>query len=85
MFYVAEALLLQRNLAFSRHVGVIAALQREYVTSGLLARDHHAAVQRAFNNRNVADYEVTVVTPEIASETLSDAQAFLAAAEPLFT
>jgi uncharacterized protein (UPF0332 family) len=39
MFYAAEALLLRRSLSFSRHAGVIAALQREYVTSGDLPRE----------------------------------------------
>jgi uncharacterized protein (UPF0332 family) len=53
MFYAAEALLLHRNMSFSRHARVIAALHREYVTSGELSRENHAALQRAFNDRNV--------------------------------
>jgi uncharacterized protein (UPF0332 family) len=83
MFYLAEALLLQRGLAFSRHGGVIAALQRQFVSGGQLAQGHHAALQRAFDNRNIADYDVDPVTQEIASGTLADAEAFLRAAEPL--
>jgi uncharacterized protein (UPF0332 family) len=83
MFYAAEALLLRRSLSFSRHAGVIAALQREYVTSGDLPREQHAALQRAFDARNVADYESTGVTQEAADETLRAATAFLDAAEGL--
>lgn len=83
MFYAAEALLLRRNLSFSRHAGVIAALQREYVTSGELPREHHAALQRAFNARNVADYESTGVTTEAADETLRTAAVFLDVAKGL--
>lgn len=63
---------MRRDLAFSRHAGVISAVQREYVTDGSLSREHHAALQRAFNNRNVADYEARAVTREVASETLVD-------------
>lgn len=83
MFYLAEALLLRHNLSFSRHAGVIAALHREYVTSGELSREHHAALQRAFNDRNVAEYESTGVTREAADATIRDATAFLDAAARL--
>src|SRR5437868_7076356 len=73
MFYLAEALLLQRGLAFSRHGGVIAALQRQFVSGGQLAQAHHAALQRAFDNRNIADYGVDPVAQEVATTTLADA------------
>lgn len=83
MFYAAEALLLHRNMSFSKHAGVIAAVHREYVAPGELAREHHAAFQRAFNDRNIAEYEALVVTREIADETLRAAEAFLSAASRL--
>jgi uncharacterized protein (UPF0332 family) len=83
MFYAAEALLLRRNLSFSKHAGVIAAVHREYVVSGDLAREHHAAFQRAFSDRNVAEYEAVVVTREVADVTLRGAEAFLNAADGL--
>ena len=79
MFYAAEALLLRRNLSFSKHAGVIAAIHREYVVPGELAREHYAAFQRAFNDRNVAEYEAVVVTQEAADVTLRGAEAFLGA------
>lgn len=85
MFYATEALLLRRDMSFSRHSGVIAALRREYVVSGELSLAHHAALQRAFNDRNVADYEAVRVTQEVADETLGAAAAFLDAAEALLT
>jgi uncharacterized protein (UPF0332 family) len=51
------------------------------VNGGHLAREQHAALQRAFDNRNIADYDVRPVTREVASDTLRDAQSFLEAAE----
>lgn len=85
MFYAAEALLLRRNLSFSKHAGVIAAVHREYVVPGELAREHHAAFQRAFNDRSVAEYETVEVTREAADVTLRGAADFLNAAESLLT
>jgi uncharacterized protein (UPF0332 family) len=81
MCYGAEALLLRRGLSFSRHAGVIAALQREYVTSGELSRTHHGALHQAFNDRNVADYDARGVSAAVAEATLRAAAAFLDAAE----
>ena len=46
-------------------------------------REHHAALQRAFNDRNVADYDAPGVIGEVAEETLSAAAAFLDAADDL--
>jgi len=83
MFYAAEALLLHRNMSFSRHARVIAALHREYVASGELSRENHAALQRAFNDRNVADYDAPGVIGEVAEETLSAAATFLDAADDI--
>src|SRR5437899_659740 len=83
MFYAAEALLARRNLRFSRHAGVLAALRREYVASGELAQEHHLAFHRAFDDRNLAEYEVMAVPREKADETIRAAQAFLEAAETL--
>lgn len=85
MFDAAEALLLRRNLSFSKHAGVIAAVHREYIVPGELAREHHAAFQRAFSDRNIAEYEAVVVTREAADVTLRGAEAFLSATASLLT
>ena len=83
MFYAAEALLLHRGLSFSRHSGVIAGLQREYVASGELSRGHYEALQRGFEDRSEADYVVPVGTLATAEETIRAADAFMSAAERL--
>lgn len=83
MFYAAEALLLDRGLSFSRHTGVIAGLHREYVASGELSSEHHAALGRAFRTRNEAEYEEPQVAGEAAEDTLGAAAAFVEAADEL--
>ncbi len=58
MFYAAEAILLQRDLAFSAHSAVIAAFGRELAKTGLLPSLHHQHLLSAFNMRNVGDYDL---------------------------
>ena len=56
MFYLAEALLLARNLTFSKRSAVIAAFGQHFVKTGLFAAEHHDALRTAFDERNVGDY-----------------------------
>jgi len=59
MFYVAEALLLSRGLAFSKHSAVIAAFGKEFAKEGVLPAELHAHLREASDARNVADYQRT--------------------------
>ncbi|MGQ0814781.1 MAG: HEPN domain-containing protein [Gemmatimonadota bacterium] len=43
MFYVAEGLLAERGLSYSKHAGVIAAFGREYAKAGTLDPKFHWA------------------------------------------
>jgi uncharacterized protein (UPF0332 family) len=51
MFYVAEALLLTKNLSFSSHKAVISAFGKEFVKKGLLPQSLHQYLRNAFNLR----------------------------------
>lgn len=84
MFYAAEALLASRGLTFSRHSGVIAAINREFVHAGSLDHAHFEALQAAFRERNTVDYgHEPSVSPETAREILARADAFLRAANAM--
>ena len=48
MFYVAEALLFSKGLAFSSHSAVIAAYGKEFARTGLLDPQHHQHLRDAF-------------------------------------
>ena len=55
MFYLAEALLLTRDLEFSRHSAVLAAFQQHFVRAGTLAAEHYEALRLGFEKRQFAD------------------------------
>jgi uncharacterized protein (UPF0332 family) len=81
MFYCAEALLLTKDLKFSKHSAVIAAFGREFVKAGLLPRELHSYLIKGFRERQIGDYE-TMNLPSIedAEEMAEDAEAFLESA-----
>lgn len=78
MFYVAEALLYERGLAFSKHSGVHAAYGKEFAKTGLFDPKFHQWLLKAFNDRLQADYEVdTEMSSEDVAITLKRAEEFL--------
>lgn len=56
MFYTAEAALLKRNLAFSKHTAVIAAFGQNFAQPELLPKHLHRYLLDAFDIRQVGDY-----------------------------
>lgn len=78
MFYLAEAALLSRDLAFSRHSAVIAGFHQELVRTGILSREAYEAFQRAFEERNRADYgDEGSISAEEARKHLNAAESFV--------
>jgi uncharacterized protein (UPF0332 family) len=55
-FHAARALLATRGLDSSKHSGVIALFQREFVKSGIVAADVAKALPQAFEKRQNSDY-----------------------------
>ncbi len=78
MFHAATALLRLRQMAFSRHNAVIAAFGREFVVTGLFAREHHKALIEAFELRQLADYSPGVAVDEQRARRLVDQAAAFA-------
>ncbi len=80
MFYALEALLLTKNLSFSKHSAVIAAFGKEYIKSGVLDARFHRAVIDAFDLRNAGDYgTMHAVSAELASQTIQNARELIQA------
>lgn len=81
MFYVAEALLCEQGLSFSKHAGVHSALGQHFAKTGVLDPKFHQWLLAAFNKRIAADYGVnlTLTLAEI-SEAIDRAREFLAEA-----
>ena len=83
MFYAAEAALLSRGIARSRHQGVIAAFNEQFVNTGLMPGILPAMLPSAFEQRNEADYGSEPVPEERARGLLQDAERFVEAVEGL--
>jgi uncharacterized protein (UPF0332 family) len=80
MFYAVMALTVLRQEATSRHSGVIAFFDREFVKSGLFSKELSQSLHLAFQRRQENDYgEIFAVTEEEAHQAIVEAQAFVAA------
>ena len=85
MFYGAEALLLSQEKTFSSHRAVIAAFGEHFIKSGLLSKEMHHWLHRAFEKRQISDYEFmsgiseteVMDLQEKAEEFMKRAEAFL--------
>lgn len=82
LFYAAEALLLTKQLAFSKHAGVIAAFGEKFVKTGLLPAKFHRYLISAYAFREIGDYEpLEKITREAAEQTIDWAKEFLRSAK----
>ena len=78
MFYIAEALLNDRNLRFSKHGGVHGAFGEHFVKTGLFDSKYHRRLLNAFNRRIIGDYSVSeVFREEEVVEMIHQAREFL--------
>ena len=82
MFYIAEALLSEKGLRFSKHGGVHSAFGEHFAKSGLLDPKFHRLLLDAFDKRLQGDYGVeAIITSEDASLMIAQAGEFLQAAK----
>jgi uncharacterized protein (UPF0332 family) len=78
MFYAVLALLATQQMGTSKHSGVIALFDREFVKPGLLSVDLSKALHLAFDQRQVHDYgELLQLDEDTARQTLDDAVHFI--------
>ena len=79
MFYATEALLLAKELSFSSHKAVLSAFGEHFVKTGIFSKDLSKALTRAFEKRQISDYEFTfVISEKEAKELLEEAENFMA-------
>jgi uncharacterized protein (UPF0332 family) len=82
LFYVAEALLLSRGLAYSSHSAVIAAFGKEFAQPKSLDPKYHRYLIASQNLRQTGDYGVEQnVSLSEASQVADWADEFLSVAE----
>jgi len=78
MFYVAEALLLTKDLRFSKHSAVHSAFGQHFAKTGEVDTSLHKILLNAFEKRSNGDYEYMIdITKEEAEKVLKDAEYFI--------
>jgi uncharacterized protein (UPF0332 family) len=80
-FYVAQALLLTEGLRFSSHGQILGQYGLRFAQPEKLDRRFHRLLRRAFELRQVADYQVEIsIDPDTVAELIEEGKAFLASA-----
>jgi uncharacterized protein (UPF0332 family) len=64
MFFMAEAVLLTKNITSSSHKGVISSFGENFVKTNIFARSTGAALNDAYDKRLVGDYGIGVEITE---------------------
>ena len=80
LFYAVLALLLHERVEHrtSKHSGIIAAFDQEFVRSGKLGKEYSRTLHRLFDARQEADYrELAACSTEEAAQAVEDAERFL--------
>ena len=78
MFYSVLALLATKRIGTSKHSAIIAAFDREFVKTGVFARDLSRSLHLAFDRRQTQDYgEMIQVDRQTAADTLAEAKALV--------
>lgn len=82
MFYAAQALLLTKELSFSKHSAVIAAFGRDFAKPEIVPVELHRYMIEAQENRNVGDYGIGPgITQEEAREQIVRAEELIRVVE----
>ena len=82
MFYIAEALLYEKGLKFSKHSGVHAAFGEHFSKTKELAPKFHRWLLDAFDKRLAGDYSVDInIERDVAAAIIIQAREFLEAAQ----
>jgi uncharacterized protein (UPF0332 family) len=77
MFYSLLALYARKGMGTSKHAGVIAIFDREYVKAGTFPKEMSRNLHRAFYLRQDSDYkEFSLLTREETREILAGAEIF---------
>ena len=81
MFYIAEALLLEKGLSYSKHSAVHASFGKMYAKDGIVDPKFHRWLLDAFDQRIIGDYGVeAVITQADVEQMIEHAKELLATA-----
>ena len=72
MFHIAEALLNEKNLSFSKHGNVHGAFGEHYVKTGIFDKKYHKWLLEAFSRRIASDYDASASFHSSSVKTMID-------------
>jgi uncharacterized protein (UPF0332 family) len=82
LFYIAEALLNEKGLQFSKHGDVIGAYGKQFSKTKLLDQKFHRWLIKGFDTRLIGDYHVdTKIEMDAVADMINQAREFLEAAQ----
>ena len=82
MFYIAEALLNEKGLKFSKHSAVHASFGEQFAKTREMDVKFHRWLLDSFDKRQVADYDVDgEIEKDVAVNVIHQAREFLEAAQ----
>ncbi|SRR6266545_2308792 len=85
MFHVAEALLNEKDLSFSKHGNVHGAFGEHFIKTGIFDKKYHKWLLAAFSRRIASDYDAAARFQSSSVKTMIDqAWDFLHAAKTYF-
>jgi uncharacterized protein (UPF0332 family) len=86
MFYAILALTVLRQETISKHSGIIAFFDRDFVKTGIFSKELSKSLHLAFQRRQENDYgDVFMASDEDARQALIDANIFVESVEKYFT
>lgn len=75
VFYLMEAILLTKNLTFSKHSAVISAFNRYFIKEGIFPKEFGKMIGNLFRERQIGDYGyVNSPSKAEAEKDLEDAE-----------
>ena len=82
MFYIAQALLNEKDLRFSKHGGVHGAFGKNFVKTGLFDPKYHRWLLDSFDQRIIGDYSIEAIfSASEARKIIKQSQEFLKKAQ----
>lgn len=70
MFFASQAALLSRHLSYSSHKMVISAFGENFTKTGIFPKEMGRELNRAFDKRQLSDYNFTFVIDKSEAEQL---------------
>ncbi len=78
MFYLAEAFLVTKNMAFSKHSAVISAFGREFAKTKIIPQKYHKYLKESQDLRLLGDYgDANTISEDEAEFQINRAKEFL--------